>query len=115
MVCKGEMYKKYEKYYFLIRLEETFVPTFPIEYDTLRIEYNDLNCQISRNKIIDRFIRKTVRIQKKINEAIDNYALIFYLEGKEVFSIPYNERYFPENAVKLMSDEIIRNSTWNKS
>jgi len=52
--------------------------------DTLRIEYNDLNCQISRNKIIDRFIRKTVRIQKKINEAIEknakDYLIQIYME-----------------------------------
>ena len=35
--------------------------------------------------------------------------LKFLLGGKEIFTIPYNDVSYPENAVKIMSDEIIKN------
>ena len=35
--------------------------------------------------------------------------LKFLLGGKEIFTIPYNDISYPENAVKIMSDEIIKN------
>lgn len=35
--------------------------------------------------------------------------LKFLLGGKEIYTIPYNDISYPENAVKIMSDEIIRN------
>lgn len=31
------------------------------------------------------------------------------LDGKEVYSIPYDDLGYPENAVSIMSDDIIRN------
>lgn len=35
--------------------------------------------------------------------------LKFLLDKKEVYTIPYNDSCYPENAVKIMSDEIISN------
>lgn len=35
--------------------------------------------------------------------------LKFLLGGKEICTIPYNDISYPENAVKIMSDEIIKN------
>ena len=35
--------------------------------------------------------------------------LKFLLGGKEFYAIPYNDISYPENAVKIMSDEIIKN------
>lgn len=109
MVHNGILYKKYEQYYFEIKLEDTFKPDFPADYDTLIIEYDDMNWKISRNKLVDRFIRKSVRIQNKINSDLDKYTLKFCLAEKIVYSISYNELRFPDGAVEVMSDEIIKN------
>lgn len=109
MVHKGILYKKYEQYYFEFKIEDTFKPDFPTDYDSLIIEYDDLEWRIARNKLVDRFIRKSVRIQNKINSDIDKYTLKFCLADKTIYSIPYNEVRFPESAVEVMSDEIIKN------
>ena len=31
------------------------------------------------------------------------------LEGKEIYSIPYDDIGYPEEAIKIMSDDILRN------
>ena len=108
-VKNGVMFKKDNQYYFEMAEEETFRPEFPTEYDTLVIEYFSSSWSISRNKVIDRFIRKSTRVLNKINENEDKYMLKFLLGGKEIFAIPYNDVSYPENAVKIMSDEIIKN------
>lgn len=109
LVKKGIMFKQNDQYYFEIIAEETFKPDFPTEYDTLIIEYFDSSWSIPRNKIIDRFIRKSTRIYNQIKKNEDNYMLKFLLSGKEIYAIPYNDISYPENAVKIMSDEIIKN------
>lgn len=114
MVCeqfvkKGIMFKQYDQYYFEMTSDETFHPEFPVEYDTLVIEYINSSWSIPRNKIIERFIRKSTKIHNQINKAEDKYILRFLLDGKEVYTIPYNDASYPENAVKIMSDEIIKN------
>lgn len=108
-VEKGIMFKQYNQYYFELMEKETFKPEFPAEYDTLIVEYRNLNWVIPRDKVIDRFIRKSVRVDKQINNNEDNYTLKFLLDGKELFIIPYDDVSYPENAVKIMSDEIIKN------
>lgn len=108
-VEKGIMFKKYDQYYYELTADETFKPEFPIEYDTLIIEYFNLSWTIPRNKVIDRFIKKSTRVHNQINQNDDKYMLKFLLGGKEVYAIPYNDISYPENAVKIMSDEIIKN------
>ena len=56
---------------------------------------------------IDKFIRKSQSVSSKIGERIDKYKLLFMLEGKEVYTIYYDEIGYPENAIKIMSDDII--------
>lgn len=108
-VEKGIMFKKYDQYYFEIPENETFKPEFPTEYDTLIIEYDDSSWSIQRNKTIERFIRKSSRVHNQINKVDDIWMLKFLLNKKEMYTIPYNDRCYPENAVKIMSDEIISN------
>lgn len=108
-VKKGIMFKAYDQYYFEMTADETFKPEFPTEYDTLIVEYFDLNWSIPRNKVIDRFIRKSIRVNNQIHKNEDKYMLKFLLDGKEIYTIPYNDISYPENAVKIMSDEIIKN------
>ena len=103
------MFKQYDQYYFEIIEDETFKPEFPTEYDTLIVEYSNLSWSMPRNKLIDRFIRKSTRVHNQINKNEDKYMLKFLLGGKEICTIPYNDISYPENAVKIMSDEIIRN------
>ena len=45
----------------------------------------------------------------QIDKNEDKYILKFLLNGREVYTIPYNDISYPENAVKIMSDEIIKN------
>ena len=94
-------------YYFVINEEDTFIPEFPKEYDTLIIEYGESKWSIERNKLIERFIRKSVRIDNMIKYDFDRYILNFYLNAEKVYSIEYNDLRFPESAVKIMTDQII--------
>lgn len=109
LVEKNIMYKHNDQYYFEITANETFKPEFPTEYDTLVIEYCDSSWSLQRNKVIDRFIRKSTRVYNEINTNEDKYILRFLLDKKELCAIPYNDISYPENAVKIMSDEIIKN------
>lgn len=108
LIEKGLMFKQHDQYYFQIAADETFKPEFPKEYDKMIVEYFDFIWSIPRNKSIDRFIRKSTRIHNQIYERRDNYILKFKLEGKEIYKIPYNDVSYPENAVRIMSDEIIK-------
>ena len=103
------MFKKYDQYYFEMTADETFKPEFPVEYDMLIIEYFDSMWSIPRNKVIDRFIRKSTRVHDQIYRNEDKYILKFLLDGREIYTIPYNDVSYPESAVKIMSDEIIKN------
>ena len=108
-VKKGIMFKQYDQYYFEMTADVTFKPEFPTEYDTLIVEYFNLSWSMPRNKLIDRFIRKSTRVHNQVNKNEDRYMLKFLLGGKEIYTIPYNDISYPENAVKIMSDEIIKN------
>lgn len=108
-VLEGVMFKQRDQYYFTIPADETFEPDFPEEFDTLIIEHFDTKWSIQRNKIVDRFIRKSKKVYNQIGKCDDKYILKFLLEGKEVYTIPYDDTGYPESAVKIMSDEIIRN------
>lgn len=61
----------------------------------------------SRNKVIDRFIRKSRRVYNSIEKSLNKYTLRFILEGKEIYSIPYDDIGYPENAVRIMNDILI--------
>jgi len=106
-VLDGEMFAYKNKYYFVEPDCHKFKPEFPKEYDTLIIEHFDERWSVTRNKVIDKFIRKSQSVSSKIGERIDKYKLLFMLEGKEVYTIYYDEIGYPENAIKIMSDDII--------
>lgn len=106
-VITGEMYKKYNMYYFTTPINETFEPDFPREYDILIVEHYGEKKVIPRNKVVDRFIRKSRRVHNKIDESLDIYTLKFMLKGKEVYSIPYDDIRYPENAVRIMREILI--------
>jgi hypothetical protein len=108
-VKDGEMFEKNGVYQYSVPLEETFAPNFPQIYDALKVQYFDSEWIIPRNKNIDRFLRKSNRISKGIYDSKDKYILSFMLDKNTIFSIPYNDIDYPESAVKIMSDEIIRN------
>ena len=108
-VKKGIMFKKYGQYYFEMTANDTYKPEFPTEFDTLVVEYFNSSWSIPRSKVIDRFIRKSTRVHKRISMDEDKYTLRFLLKGEEIYTIPYNDICYPENAIKIMSDEIIKN------
>lgn len=108
-VEEGIMFKMYEQYYFSISKSETFEPKFPKEFDTLIVVHHDLTWSIPRNKMIDKFIRKSTRVYNQIDKNEDKYVLFFMLGGKEIYSISYDDIGYPEEAIKIMSDDILYN------
>lgn len=108
-VLDGDMYKKYDLYYFIIPISETFEPDFPKEFDTLIIEHFDLKWEVARNKLIDRFIRKSRRVYQQIGNNHDTYTLRFILDNNEVYSIPFDDIGYPEKATSIMFHEILVN------
>lgn len=108
-LVEGEMFIKNGLYHYTIPIEETFLPNFPKDFDTLVIEHFDEKWTISRNKVIDRFLRKSRRISNKVYNSENMYILRFFLNDREVYSIPYDDICYPESAIKIMTDDII----WN--
>lgn len=108
-VIDGTMFNRQGQYYFTIPENQTFKPDFPREFDYLIIEHNGLKYSISRNKAIDRFIKKSSRIYNQIDKNKNCYLLKFFHKGKLLYTIPYDDIGYPENAVKIMSDVIIKN------
>ncbi|MDE7283392.1 MAG: hypothetical protein K2N85_07410 [Lachnospiraceae bacterium] len=106
---EGKMFKKDGLYYFSIPINETFSPDFPREYDTLIIEEFDNKWILPRNKTIDRFIRKSNLVHNQIYKNENATVLRFLLGNNEIYSIPYDDICYPENAIKIMTDDIICN------
>lgn len=109
MECKqaienGTMYQKYDLYYFIIPENETFEPAFPKDFDILIIKHFNEQWAIPRNKMIDKFLRKSKKIYNLIDKCPNLYYLIFLLKGQEVYSISYSDIGYPENAVKIMNE-----------
>lgn len=99
----GLMYKKYDLYYFVIPKDQLISPRFPNEFDTMIIQHFDEEYIIKRCKVIDRFLRKSNRIDKRIENYRDKYILRFLLKGKEVGQVYYSDIGYPEKAIELMN------------
>lgn len=108
-LADGRMFEKYGLYYYSIPAEETFKPDFPEDFDRLVIEHFEDRWDLPRNKVIDRFLRKSTRIHNQVYNSENLYFLRFFSRGKEVYSIPYDDVCYPENSIKIMSDDILRN------
>ena len=108
-VKDNEMTWRNNLYYFTVPDNEMFRPDFPKEYDTLIIENCYNKWMLPRTKQIDKFIRKSNRVHSEVFNHLNVYILRFYLKEKEVYSIPYDDVCYPENAIEIMTDNIIRN------
>lgn len=113
-VAGGEMFVKYGMYYLAIPPEETFMPAFPADYDGLALEYLGRRWTIPRSKVTDRFLRKSRRVHQRIYHLGCACTLIFLLNGRELYAIPYDDTCYPESAARIMSDEILGNLIKNK-
>lgn len=69
------MYKKNGQYYFKFLDNKVFDPDFPKEFDTLLIEHADKKWYIPRNKLIDKFIRKSKKVYNKVGEGKNPFIL----------------------------------------
>ncbi|MBQ5989046.1 MAG: hypothetical protein IJL67_06080 [Oscillospiraceae bacterium] len=114
-VDNGEMIYKYNMYYFTVPDDELFKPNFPKDYNTLIIEGLGEKWTIKRNSETDRFIRKSNKVHNEIFNKNNVYILHFFSDGKEVYSIPYDDVCYPENAVRILTDNIISNLKKSKS
>lgn len=106
-ILNDEMYQKYDLYYFKIPISETFEPDFPKEFDTLVVEHYGTSWIIQRNKVVDRFLRKSKRVYNEIEKSQNLYILRFMFNDKEIYRIPYDDVGYPENAVNIMNDILI--------
>lgn len=104
----GEMFKVGNQYYFDLLKQGCITPSFPEEYDSLIVSYHGYRKQFQRTKLIDKFIRKSVKIYDRIEELNNNFELDFYQGEESVFKIYYNVMAYPENAVKILTDQIIK-------
>lgn len=103
----GLMYKKYDLYYFSILESELMTPEFPKEFDVLLVEYFGEKYILKRNKMVDRFLRKSNKVYKNIENYYDKYTLRFMLKDKEVYSFYYSDFGYPEKAIELMQNILI--------
>lgn len=103
------MYSSNGRYYYTIPLEETFKPQFPEQFDSIIIEHFNDKWKLLRNKEINRFIRKSTYVYVGIEKNPYKYILKFVQGDDIVYTIPYDDISYPENAVVIMSDNIIRN------
>lgn len=101
-VKEGKMYKKYELYYFSMLESELIKPDFPKEFDVLIVHYFDKTYTINRNKVVERFLKKSNKVYKEIQNYYDKYILRFMLNEKEVYRFYYSDAGYPEKAVELM-------------
>ena len=106
-VSLGEMYQKHNLYYFTIPVSETFEPQFPKEFDTLIVEHFEDRWVIPRNRMVERFLRKSRRVYKEIGSSLNKYTLRFMLDGKETGTFLYDNVCYPERAVTIMREILI--------
>jgi len=106
-VIDGEMFKKNHQYYLSILMNDTFIPNFPKEYDTLVIKHFDKQWVLSRNKTIDRFIKKSTRVYNEIVNSPNPYILVFFLNNKEIYNILYDDIGYPQKAIEIMDSILI--------
>ena len=113
-VLNCEMIKKYDLYYFATPTTETFEPDFPKEFDTLVVEHFNSQWEIKKNKMVDRFLRKSNRVSQQIGKSPDKYTLRFILDGKEIYTIPYDDVEYPEKAIDIMFELLKDNKKESK-
>lgn len=81
---------------------------FPINYDRVVVEYKGITKTFLKCGNMDKFIRKSNAIYEGISELKNNYIFVFYNNDIEVARIPYNDIAYPDSAVKIMNEEIIK-------
>lgn len=96
-------------FFFYMPAIETFKPEFPKEFDTLIVDHYEEKWVINRNKKVDKFINKSKRISEHVGEGPDMYRLKFIKDGKEIFSITYDEYGYPKDAVRIMKELLEEN------
>lgn len=105
-VEEGKMYEKYGLYYFSIPETEWIIADFPKEFDTLIIERLGKTYTFQRNKLVDRFLRKSNKVYKNIEDYYDKYTLRFMLNGKEIYQCYFSDVGYPPKAVELMKSMV---------
>lgn len=81
---------------------------FPVDYEKVIIQYKEVAKSYPKSKIIDKFIRKSNIVYKGISELKNNYILVFYDKDSVVARVPYNDIAYPDAAVKIMNEQIIK-------
>ncbi|MEE3494335.1 MAG: hypothetical protein VZR06_04185 [Butyrivibrio sp.] len=80
----------------------------PAVYDKMIVKYKGKIKEFPKAKSIDKFLRKSIYVYSNIESLNDLYSLSFISEGKEVLNFVYKDIAYPENASKIMNEEIIK-------
>ncbi|MBC5711337.1 hypothetical protein H8S75_25710 [Hungatella sp. L12] len=108
--CDGEWYLDWNFGYgsrWCGTVSETFEPQFPKEFDTLIVEHFEDRWVILRNRMVERFLRKSRRVYREIGSSLNKYTLRFMLDGKETGTFLYDDICYPERAVTIMREILI--------
>ena len=90
----------------LIKNVETVNPKFPEKYDVVIIDHGQ-ECWIMDDKEdIERFIKASKRVSEHVGEAPDWYILRFIFDHKQVFSIPYDDISYSQEAADIINSYI---------
>lgn len=108
-VKEKEMYLENGRYYFTIPLKDTFRPQFPSDFDMVVVKYYDDIWKVPKNKELIRFIKKSTFVFNLVDDISDKYILEFQKDNETIYTIAYSDICYPEKAVVIMSDRIIRN------
>ena len=102
----------YNNQYYINLLNKGIRKTnFPADYDELIIWRNGKEIKYPRSNGLDKFIRKSREIYKDIDTLGNNSILIFMDKSKEVYRIPYNDVAYPDAAVDIMTNLILKQNS----
>lgn len=96
------------QYYIDLLKKDTVRISFPSEYDKLIIKDGVKTYVIQKSSIVDKFIRRSNKVYKCIDELSGNMSLEFYYKDQLVASILYNDVAYPDSAVDLMTHQILK-------
>lgn len=99
------------QYYINLLVKGTQKTNFPADYDEMIIWQNGKEIKCQRSKVLDKFIRKSREIYKDIDTLGNNSILIFMDKSKEVYRIPYNDVAYPDAAVDIMTNLILKQNS----
>lgn len=114
-IAQGDLILYKNQYYVNLLKKGTIKTKFPDIYDELIVYYSGEVIIFNKSKDIDRFIRKSREIYKDIDKLDNNSMLVFRYNNKVVYKVLYNDIAYPDSAVEIMTNKILKPHILKKS